>query len=97
MPFSTLTSVVAISSCSHVTGYSSGKITTNRDASFRRASLAAYGYQPSEIDGSSTHLPCLILNHLVPRNCLVVGHNDKHEWAPASMIFMACWGPGIGG
>lgn len=68
--------------------YTSGKITQQRDPSFRRDVLQSYGYTPAQCDSSAARLPCLILDRDVPSESLVVGHIFKHEWAAISQRMM---------
>ena len=68
--------------------YSSGKITTSRDPSFRRSALEAYGYDHAVCDNNCVTAHCLILDHPVPISSLVVGHIFKHEWANAAVAMM---------
>ena len=68
--------------------YTSGKVTQQRDPSFRRDVLRSYGYTYAQCNNTTGKLPCLILNCDIPRDSLVVGHIFKHEWAAVSERIM---------
>jgi hypothetical protein len=56
-------------------------MTVQRSPTFRLEVLTAYGYSPAECNGHSPTIYCLVLNKLVPKESLVVGHIFKHKWA----------------
>ena len=68
--------------------YTSGKVTQQRDPSFRHDVLRSYGYTRAQCNNNAVKLPCLILDCDIPRDSLVVGHIFKHEWAAVSQRIM---------